>query len=348
MRLTSTLRFAALLLLLPVLASAQDAPRHPFPRDYTPHPCAAKGLCEQGFTHSEMARLGNRMFGLYVDLEWVKLHEKELFEESFEPMCHRLETCYAVPGNTTEFCNDYMVGEMRAVCDRFKSESDHTKCAEYVEMYMLGIDTGSLPVWKEAQACTNSQFPDWKSDVPPVVWVEPARIPAGFSSRLKIFAQDVKTKVPVQARITVGDQVLFSKINPNGRVDTYYPFTWPIKLVRVRRADGHEDLVPPMVTVKAERYPAVTFPMPYDVPTLKTSITPELSKLKKGTNRITVSAVDAATGKPVEMRVMAGTTVLGESNKPIELVLTSGRTPEIWATSLFNVYSDVVIAAAQK
>jgi hypothetical protein len=88
--------------------------------------------------------------------------------------------------------------------------------------------------------------------------------------------------------------------------------------------------------------------MPYDVPTLKTSITPDPSKLKKGTNRITVTTVDAVTGKPVEMRVMAGTTVLGESNKPIDLVLTSKKSPEIWATSLFNVYSDVVIAPAKK
>jgi hypothetical protein len=78
-------------------------------------------------------------------------------------------------------------------------------------------------------------------------------------------------------------------------------------------------------------------------------MTPEPAALRTGTNRITVSTVDTVTGKPVEMRVMAGDRVVGDSNMPIELVLEKGaKRPEIWLTSLFDMYSDVVIAPAAK
>ncbi len=334
-------------LLLASTAVAQGAPRHPFPADYTPHPCAAVGACARNFTHVEMARLGDRMFGLAIDLDWVKAHEKELNEQVFRPMCLRVSTCFAMPGNSAAFCNDSVVGEMRSACDRYTDAKEREKCREYVEMYMLGIDNNSIEPWKEAQSCMNSRFPAWKSEDPPVVWMEPARLPSGFNQRMKIFAQDAHTKVPVQARITIGDQVLFSKTNPNGRVDTYYPFIWPIRLVRTLRADGHHDLVPPMVTVQGERYPAVTFRMPYDVPVLKTAITPS-SKLRRGKNRITVTSVDSVTGKPIEMRVMAGTRTIGDTNKPIDADLGSAKIPEIWITSLFDRYSDVVIVPAPK
>jgi hypothetical protein len=74
-------------------------------------------------------------------------------------------------------------------------------------------------------------------------------------------------------------------------------------------------------------------------------MTPSPDQLKPGKNIITVTARDAATGKPVEARVMAEDMAVGETNKPFELQLTRrDKRPEIWVTSLFDRYSDVVVA----
>jgi hypothetical protein len=77
-------------------------------------------------------------------------------------------------------------------------------------------------------------------------------------------------------------------------------------------------------------------------------MTPPPAELKPGTNTITVTTLDAATGKPAEMRVMAGDRVLGKANAPLQFEWKRGeKRPEIWVTSLWNRYSDVVIAPAQ-
>jgi hypothetical protein len=70
--------------------------------------------------------------------------------------------------------------------------------------------------------------------------------------------------------------------------------------------------------------------------------------LHGGKNVITIDARDAATGKPVEARVMSGGDPIGDTNIPITLqVNRKGQHPEIWVTSLFNLYSDVVVAKAR-
>lgn len=339
--------FSLLSLLLVPSAFAAETPRHPYPADYSPSPCAAADACAKTFTHTELAGLGQRMFGLALKIDWVMAHEEEL-RKDFTPMCARIGTCYASPGNTFQFCNDYMVTEMRALCDRYGKGEDYDQCRYYIEMWMLGVDTHSMNSWKSAQKCTEKKLPGWRSEAPPVVWVEPAVIPANYNGFVRIYALDPVTKVPVQAGITIGEQIIYTKSNPSGRVETYYGFKWPIKLLRVKRADGHEDLVPPFVTVKPVRYPEVAFAMPYDVPKLKIELTPAPAKLRAGVNRITVRTTDAVTGKPVEMRVMAGDRVLGDSNTPLELVLAGSKRPEIWVTSLFDRYSDVVVVPAQK
>ena len=333
------------ILAVPVAFAAETTP-HPFPSDYTPHPCAATAACGKTFSHSELAGLGQRMFGLSISLDWVMAHEEELRKE-LAPKCTRIGTCYAVPGNSFQFCNDYMVGEMRTICDRYTDANDRQQCSYYIEMWMLGVDTHSIDVWKEAQKCSEEKMPGWKSDVAPTVWVEPARIPPGYNGIVKIYSLDTTTKVPVQSGIQIGDQIIYAKSNPNGRVESYYGFKWPIKLVRAKRADGHEDVVAPMITVTNPRYPQVTLRMPYDVPTLKVEMTPAAAKLRNGKNTVTIKATDAVSGKPVEMRVMAGDRVAGDTNVPFELTLGHGKRPEIWLTSLFDAYSDVVVAPAR-
>jgi hypothetical protein len=120
-------------------------------------------------------------------------------------------------------------------------------------------------------------------------------------------------------------------------------------LQRVPNAAGHTDLVAPTVTVTADGFTPVTFSMPASPRKAVVSMTPPAAKLKRGRNTITVTATDAATGKPIELRVMAGQKILGDSNKPLALEWKSGqKRPEIWTTSLFDKYSDIVVAPAGK
>jgi hypothetical protein len=50
------------------------------------------------------------------------------------------------------------------------------------------------------------------------------------------------------------------------------------------------------------------------------------------------------TGQAAEMRVMAGSTPVGRTNEPFVLELPTGPSrPEIWITSLFHRYGDVVV-----
>lgn len=76
---------------------------------------------------------------------------------------------------------------------------------------------------------------------------------------------------------------------------------------------------------------------------------PDPSELAPGTHTVTISAHDAATGEPVEARIMGGHHVLGKTNVPFELTIAKGeKRPEIWVTSLYDRYDDVVVAAAEK
>jgi hypothetical protein len=120
---------------------------------------------------------------------------------------------------------------------------------------------------------------------------------------------------------------------------------WKPKPVRVPNAAGHKDVLPPAVTLQAPGYRTVTFRLPMEIPSMKVTMSP--AKLRRGKNTVTVTAVDAATGKPVEARVMGGQLVLGKTNVPFELEVV-GKAPEIWVTSLYDRYNDVVVAPGGK
>ena len=119
--------------------------------------------------------------------------------------------------------------------------------------------------------------------------------------------------------------------------------------MRVRNAAGHTDLVAPTITVTADGYTPVNLALPMRAPQVIVEMTPAAHLLKRGKNSVTFTARDADTGKPAELRIMLGDTVLGGTNEPLKIELKKGvKRPEIWATSLFNKYSDVVIVPAEK
>jgi hypothetical protein len=127
-----------------------------------------------------------------------------------------------------------------------------------------------------------------------------------------------------------------------------YAAVWRAGLKKVTNADGHRDLVTPTVTLQATGYEPLVLPIVIDAPKAVIEMKPSAAELKSGENTIIITARDAATGKDVEMRVMAGDRAIGKTNRPLQLSLEKGKKhPEIWVTSLFDRYSDQVVAKAQ-
>jgi hypothetical protein len=66
--------------------------------------------------------------------------------------------------------------------------------------------------------------------------------------------------------------------------------------------------------------------------------------LKRGNNTVTITARDSVTGKPVNARVMGDDRVLGKTNQPFVVEWKKGQpSPEIWVTSLYDIYDDAVL-----
>lgn len=335
----------AILLSAASLAAAQQPPRQPFPDDYKPNPCAPEKPCES-YPRSQMRNAAYDMLGLRLDPRWVEDHYDQMLQ-LYAPVCRKLAACYATPGNNFLFCDDIVIPEYRAVCDKTFPKStnpvDNEQCHGFTEIWALGVDMRGKEVSEPAQACAQEKhLGDVAHTKPPIVWMVPETIPPGYTGYIYVYALDPDTHMPMRASITVDKQILYAPSNPAGALSTGYPFKWPIKYNREKNADGHFDVVSPLVTVSAESYPTVTFTMPSAPPKMIVEMTP--AKLHPGVNRVTVTARDAATGQPVEARVMAGEDVAGEANSLIEITVPkNGKAPQIWVTSLFDLYSDVVV-----
>jgi len=337
-----------LLSLLPLSIFAADTtpPPSPYPDDYVPSACATANACES-YPSSEMKAAASVFIGFNMDAQWVQDHYDEL-RDALKPLCAKLSTCYATPGNGAMFCNDLTAPMMRAVCDErypnAKNPVEHERCRQFMEIYALGIDQRAKPKVLEAQKCAGPAVAHTK---PPIVWMSPAILPSDYDGWVTFYAIDPDTHVPVAALVTFENQLHRAPANPTGETATYYPFKLPFKLVEVQRADGHRDLLPPMVTITPENYPPVTFRLAAQPRTVVFEMTPPVSKLKRG-GMATISAKDSQTGEPVELRVLVGQSQAGDTNQPIVIDWPkNGKRPEIWARSLFNRYSDVVIAPAQ-
>lgn len=331
----------SVLISLPAIAQTERAI---YPDDYTPSACASNDPCPS-FEASQMKGAAASFLGLNLDHTWIEKHLDEM-KSDLAPLCKKRGTCFAHPSNTFTFCDDVMMAEARPICDRrYKDKYDHEQCRITLEVYLLGVEQHATPLWRKAQECAKTQ-PQPAHTKPLDIWMTPAAIPFGYGGYVTFYALDPDTHVPVFANITFEGQRLFAPSNPVGAPAAYYPFKIPFKMIRVPNASGHTDLVPPNVTVAAAGYPSSTFRLASSVPKVLVELEPK--SLHAGANRFVVRARDAETGKPVELRIMADETPIGSSNEPITITLPKRGWPEIWATSLFNRYSDVVVLPSPK
>lgn len=339
----------AILILLTPAALADISAREPFPADYKPSPCAAPSKVCQSFNQSQMAEVA-AIRGFDIGQEWVDAHWKEL-TDAIQPSCAKVATCFAAPGSDFMFCNDILQDEVFSVCNRFpEGSTDRTKCGFFIRTFWAGHDRRSKEPWTEAQACTAAQASAGSAERTFEHWIVPAKIGPGYQGSFIIYAIDSETRVPVRAKLHVQTkEPIYAEDSPDGLPTTFYRVPWKPKLMRVPNARGHRDVVPPEVRIEAPGYRSVTLRLPIDVPVMTLEMSPPVAKLKHGKNTVTIVARDASTGEPVEARVMGGHAVLGKTNEPFELELVQGRKrPEIWVTSLYDRYSDVVVARAGK
>ncbi len=334
----------AALLFTTSAALAQQPPRPIFPDDYTPSPCAPDKPC-QSYDKSELRDAAFTMLALKLDSHWIEDHYEQMLQ-LYAPVCRKHATCFGTAGTNFLFCDDIMINEYRAVCDKAfpkaTSPVDFDQCNAFTEIWALGVDMKAKWASEAALQCVKEKGLDTQHTKPPEVWMVPSVIPRGYTGYITIYAIDPDTHVPIKADFAIEKTILYTATNPAGNLSTGYPFKWPVKYLRVKNAAGHEDVVSPMVTVKPAYYPPVSFPMPTQPGKMIVSMTP--AKLRPGKNTITVTAKDALTGEPVEARVMANEEAIGDTNQIIEVVVPKGKSPEIWVTSLFDTYSDVVVA----
>jgi hypothetical protein len=342
----------ALVLLILLTAPAALAARatvgnQPFPNDFKPHPCAPSDACAS-LSQGDIVAAASTLRGYSLQQDWVDKHWNEMIE-LIRPTCRKLATCYATPDNSAIFCMDLLFPEFWSVCDRYPKDSEmFEQCSYFTRIYSFRADLRDKKTWKEAQTCAKAAAPRNAQPKAMEVSMTPAKIGDDYTGKFVVYALDPETRVPIQALIEMQDTPLSARA-PGGKPWTNYDIEWPVTFRRVPRADGHTDLVPPTITVSADGYAPVTLTMPVTPGKAIVEMTPAIDQLKRGKNTVTVIARDSVTGKPVELRVLAGETILGYTNKPFELELKKGeKRPEIWATSLFHRYDDVVIAPAEK
>jgi hypothetical protein len=323
---------AALLVLIAIPAMAQT--RSIFPPDYKPSPCAPQNVCES-FTEVDFPSAALHFLLRNLDGAWDAQHKVEL-TSAVQPYCTKRATCMATPGNMWWFCNDVFAQELRLECDaRFKSARDNEQCHTWMDTFAVGVDQRGKGDWEAAQACAMEKVPAPSTLKKMVWWVTPSPIPVDYKGPIQIFTIDTDTHVPVQADISFEGQTFYATDPPTGKPVSYYMFKWPRKLVRVPNAEGHTDLIPPMMTISAAGYEPVKVPVPTVVPKMIVS-------LKREGKTITVTATDSVTGKPVEAQVYLDEHTIGFTNQAIELPAKTKS--GIWVRSPYDRYGDVVVA----
>jgi hypothetical protein len=341
------IRTFAALLLATLASSLQAATPQIFPDDYKHTDCDIKSLCGS-WKRTELTMAGARMQSYtHMSEQWIDAHWDQLIGE-LKPYCAKLAACYATPGNTNMFCNDVVLTQSMSICDQFTDKKDYEQCFLMMRTYVSGIDLNSWKPWDEAKECIKANPP-----APGLRHFEltmtPKTIPPDFDGKLVIYALDKETHIPVKSAITIDDEILYSKDVPDGTPTTSYPLPWKAKLIRVKAANGHEELVAPMVKIEREGYETVTFRMPIDIHPMDVTMTPSLSQLKPGKNTVTITAKDPTTGKPVDARVLIGMRDVAYAGQPFELDIKKGaRREEIWVRSPWDRYNDTVVAPATR
>lgn len=334
---------ALLLFLLALPAMAQGPAPETFPSDYKPSACAPDpaAVCKSIEKH-RIAEYGAVYRGFDIKDAWLDVHWDEM-TKLFAPLCAKIANCFTVKGNTWVWCIDLMRDDFLETCERFPRKSDdYRQCRALATTYFIGI-AAITDLHKAAQECAAGQVSSEPRKLE--AWVRPQKMDLSYDGELTVFAYDAETHIPVQASLSV-DAGKLTKTDGPATAGTV--LKWRAGLKRVPNARNHGDIVPPTATLQATGYETLTIRLPLDVPTATVTMTPPAAQWKTGKNAITVTAVDSVTGEPVEMRVMAGDTILGNTNLPLQLELEKGqKRPEIWLTSLFDHYSDIVVAEKQ-
>jgi hypothetical protein len=336
-----------LLLVLPIVTLPAHAGgpviREAFPSDYKATPCAADtdSVCKS-FNKEKMTEFGGTFRGFDIRPSWVNEHWDEM-RKVISPSCAKIASCFTIKDNDWVYCVDLVRDEILGTCVRFpEGTEDRRQCSMFTMTYYIGLGSKASQ-HKAAQECTDAAP---AADRTLTTWIEPQTFGHDFNGKLVVHAYDSETHIPVRAKWDIDSGTLTSTEGPVSTAG--YISLWKAGLKRVPNAQGHFDVVSPTVTMTATGYKPVTFPIALDVPRLTVEMTPPVSKLKHGMNTITITARDAATGKPAAMRVMAGDRVIGRANAPFQFEWPRGKKrPEIWLTSLFDLYSDVVVAKGQ-
>ena len=321
----------------------QQTPRELFPSDYKPRPCT-DGISCQSFTEVDWSSAAFKFLFRDLPPPWILAHDDEM-RDMVKPYCTKRASCMTYPGNEWWFCNDVFGQELRAACDeKYTPKSDdNVNCHTWMDVYSAGVDQRGSAEWKQAQKCAKQ--------LPPVAgakmewWSLPAVIPPGYKGDIRVFTIDAETHIPVMSEIRIGDQIIYSTDPPTGRPTSYYTFKWPRKLVRVPNAEGHTDLVPPIMTITAAGHDPIAVRLPAAVQKVNVIVTPE--KLRTGTNKVTVTVTDAVSGKPVEGQVYFGEQTVGFANQPFDLKVPAGKRPDLWLKSPFDAFSDVELVPAK-
>src|SRR4029077_6707790 len=86
--------------------------------------------------------------------------------------------------------------------------------------------------WNTAQNClkTSPAAPHTK---PLEVWMSPEVLPPRFKGKVTFYAVDPDTHLPVYAKFTFDNQIVYAVANPEGLPATIYPFDYTPKFKRV-------------------------------------------------------------------------------------------------------------------
>ncbi|HET8799265.1 MAG TPA: hypothetical protein VFO89_16370 [Thermoanaerobaculia bacterium] len=336
---------AALLLLGPLASASAPAQERAFyPSDYEPQPCAPQNICTT-LKQSEFHQIA-ALRGFELPPEWVLAHWDEIVPRMQAP-CAKVANCQAVPGNHWVWCKDLLSGDFVRACDAYSDAEDRRRCTFFVAVFFTGQDGAARGAHAAAQQCA-IEARKGKPERTLAVRMVPEKLPPDFDGRIVIHAIDAESRLPVMARVSVdGPNRLVPVESMGGVAVTGYKIEYKLALKRVPRSDGHRDVAVPVITVRADGYTPVEIPIVTDRSSMIVEMSPK--KLRRGKNTITISARDSVTGEPVDARVMGDDRVLGKTNRPFELDWKRGQPlPEIWVTSLYDRYDDVVVVKGRR